>query len=440
MNYIKGNFKKLIITFIIIASASIAGGLVFGAGKVPLDISEEKVIEKYEKSQLKADYKLKGAKLVKEAKDENSIEIEVGGDTEFEPALRVSKWNDEVSFKIKAKMQGTDKKKHTLELENKKIKLDTPKKEYHFYSLPADEQNEDGGYEFEIILKEKPATNKVEFTIETDGLDFFYQPELTPEEEANGTLRPENVVGSYAVYYSTKKDDYSKIGGKNYKSGKAFHIYRPQIIDAVGKKAWGALNIDVGKKTLTVEIPQEFLDTAVYPVNHAAGLTFGYTTLGGSTTPNENTIKFESGQPASSGNGDKISVGVQLSVAGTVNYKCNIYTYVTATDAGAEITNGQTVEVAVTTTTKAWQDFTFSSAPSFTGGTNYHLASWADLWAGGTARIAFDYGAATEAAYKDIAYGAWPSPMTSESTSIYIHSIYTTYSLASSRNRLIIVQ
>ena len=68
-------------------------------------------------------------------------------------------------------------------------------------------------------------------------------------------------------------------GGKLYKAGKVGHIYRPKIIDSAGNWTWGILNIKNG--ILSVEILQKFLDDAVYPIRHAAGLTFGYTSNGG---------------------------------------------------------------------------------------------------------------------------------------------------------------
>jgi len=172
-------------------------------------------------------------------------------------------------------------------------------------------------FELEVLLLEKPKKNKVEFTVETKGLKFYYQPELTQKEKDDGAFRPENVVGSYAVYHESKTNNiiypFDKSGytldelnekvlseelvakinkktseveyytqGKKYRVGKAFHIYRPKIVDSAGTEVWGDLIVDTNKKVLTVEIPQEFLDNAVYPVRHAAGLTFGYTSAGGS--------------------------------------------------------------------------------------------------------------------------------------------------------------
>ena len=51
--------------------------------------------------------------------------------------------------------------------------------------------------------------------------------------------------------------------------------------DATGWKVWGELNIQVGIQTIT--IPQNFIDTAIYPIRYASGERFGYETQGGSS-------------------------------------------------------------------------------------------------------------------------------------------------------------
>jgi hypothetical protein len=68
------------------------------------------------------------------------------------------------------------------------------------------------------------------------------------------------------------------MGGMNYMAGKVGHIYRIKAIDANGDWTWGKQNIDVGKKLHTIELPQDWLDKAAYPV--VVDPTFGYTTLG----------------------------------------------------------------------------------------------------------------------------------------------------------------
>ena len=112
---------------------------------------------------------------------------------------------------------------------------------YRLYCVPkgllTEKDLPEGGYEYQINLKSKPATNVIEFTLETQGLDFFYQPPLTEEMDEhtaefgedievtgtdvkkNGKIvrhRPENIVGSYIVYASDSKINY--VGGKEYKA------------------------------------------------------------------------------------------------------------------------------------------------------------------------------------------------------------------------------
>jgi hypothetical protein len=75
--------------------------------------------------------------------------------------------------------------------------------EMHAYPLQPREGMEDGGFEIKIILQEK--SNVFAFPIEdAKDLDFFDQPKPSPEEVAEGTVRPENVINSYAVYPKAK--------------------------------------------------------------------------------------------------------------------------------------------------------------------------------------------------------------------------------------------
>jgi hypothetical protein len=259
--------------------------------------SSKNEVEKFYNSStsIKSEYTLAGTTLVKEAVDENSVKAVIGKEeaTNFEPSILLSRWDGEVALGVKSDISNIPAQDRTLSSDGNKIVLDTPKVKYQMYDLPKTEQMRDGGYEFEITLKEKPETNVVSLDIDTQNLDFFYQPPLNREKQRPGEtcsetqcwnnkgeevrLRPENVVGSYAVYYQNKKSgDYSLVGGKNYKTGKAFHIFRPRIEDAKGNWIWGNLNIDTQTGKLTVTIPREFLDNAIYPVRHAAGLTIGF--------------------------------------------------------------------------------------------------------------------------------------------------------------------
>ena len=243
------------------------------------------------------------------------ISIGIPDATEFKPEVNLNKWDGEVKMKISA----PEDKSQTVSFDKDKVQVNANNIDYRMYPIGT---INDGKFELDAVIKEKPSTNVFEWNIETENLDFFYQPPLNEENitSASGTPsydkrgkgvicteikctdkngatimeRPENVVGSYAVYYKGgKSGDYSQMGGKNYKTGKAFHIYRPLVTDAKGNKVWGELKIsprsDLGATSsqrsdpgssgiLSVTVPQSFLDSATYPVT--VDPTFGYDTTG----------------------------------------------------------------------------------------------------------------------------------------------------------------
>lgn len=224
-------------------------------------------------------------------------------------------------------------------------------------------------FDIDFTLQSKPDTNVFEYKIEgANDFDFFYQPELTPEEIAEGASRPENVVGSYAVYHKTKVSH--QIGSTNYATGKVYHIYRPKAIDANGVEQWSEISYVDG--VLTVTVPQKFLDDAVYPVR--VDPTFGYTSVGGTTrnltsTGHIHTAAFSLSED---GNVSSISVYRYKTSLGTSNIKGLIYEDDDADDYPEPLlTEAQPVEV---NTTPAWATSTFSVPASLASGT-YFLAS-----------------------------------------------------------------
>lgn len=253
-------------------------------------------------------------------------------ETPSQPYLKLNKWDSEVSLKVSIPYQisgegETDEAEEKLvyKANNKQIEFLAKKPEEittkdskgteHKFIV-----NEEGGVEFNTILETKPESNILEFPLEAKNLDFFYQPPLNEENQDKNltctettctdkdnnvvNFRPENVVGSYAVYYKDNKSgDFTQMGGKNYKAGKAFHIYRPKIWDANGKEVYGSLSVilnnsegspvNAGSKEsgtspeilrsaqndkLVVTIPQSFLDSATYPIT--VDPNFGYETPG----------------------------------------------------------------------------------------------------------------------------------------------------------------
>src|SRR5690606_29329123 len=121
-------------------------------------------------------------------------------------------------------------------------------------------------FEFDIRLTRIPDNNVFTYNIETDNLEFYYQSELTQDQIDQGTIQPENVTGSYAVYHSQRKTLYnSQSEAQKHQTGKAFHIYRPKIIAHDGQWTWGQLDIDTQAKTLAVTVNPDWLNQAAYP-------------------------------------------------------------------------------------------------------------------------------------------------------------------------------
>ena len=156
------------------------------------------------------------------------------------------------------------------------------------WRLTANEQNEDG-FEFDITLTTKPNNNVYTMSIETKGLIFSKQEAISDDKLKTEFMSP-RAVGSYAAYHDSKQSN-------EYKSGKAFHIYRPIIKDADGWEVWGDIEIDT---EMHITIPQDFIDNATYPI--VIDPTFGYTTVGSSFEVSDNKILASYVTLASAGN------------------------------------------------------------------------------------------------------------------------------------------
>jgi len=360
--------------------------------------------------------------------------VEVGDReaVDFKPHIKLNRWGEECFIKVG--LPTTKKIKSVIE--GNKVKWIQQDLEAHFYPLEPKtiiakdkdgrnvefKQNELGGFEFEVILKKKPKTNKIVLNIETQGLKFYYQPELTPEEIAEGAVRPDNVVGSYAVYHATRTNMHrGKADAEKYKCGKAFHIYRPKIVDAEGNWIWGELSVDEKAGTLTITIDQTWLDNAVYPVS--IDPNFGYETQGSGSTNVGMRIYGSWVECPATATAESITAYLTTANSGyKVSYA--IYDYVADDDAGSK--EGVTEEATLDGST-GWKTLNFSAPkPSLSANTKYFL-----LGSGSGAyqvKIAQDSYGSTKKVGKTIdSYPDWEDPLTGESGSLWIMSIYCTY-------------
>lgn len=284
----------------------------------------------------------------------DKIEVEIGDakQPDFKPQAKLMRWDNEVNFSLRAQEHPSA----IVETEGNLIKYITPEYEVHQYELDPGDIGEDGGLEFEWILPSKPSTNVLTATIQTKGLNFYYQPALTQEEIDEGASRPDNVIGSYAVYHATQ-GGMNRADGMEYKTGKAFHIYRPQATDDTGKQVWCDLHIDTDTGVLTVTVPQDFLDSAIYPI--VVDPTFGYTSVGASTVFSirtnggfDYTVRHGNGISApESGNVTQVDVALEtITNSASVDYTAFVNTEDTTANSHEELVSAEVTGVSITTT------------------------------------------------------------------------------------------
>ena len=310
------------------------------------------------------------------------------------PELRIKRFNDSVDLGVIYTDVSSQGGKNIL---SKKVEYKSKDIEVAIY--PDSETS----VEFEIILNKKPKKNIIEFKLENwKDFDFYYQGELSQKEKDEGFQRPENVIGSYAVYLKNSNG----ING----TGKVGHFYRPKINDSSGKEVWGEMKIKNG--ILSVSIPQEFLNTAVYPIHKAGGLTFGYTTAGVSSTQ----IAYSFGTRrygkyySMPNNGTLDSIVAYMSGSDTFSAKA----FLNQKDSVSSGSHGQIVAITNTGNTSAagWKTFTAGSQ-SLTSGTTYILNLVGKKDASITSRLYYDsidYNGSNSDTYNAFSSDGYTSP------------------------------
>jgi len=165
----------------------------------------------------------------------------------------------------------------------------------------------DTSFEYDCVLLREPETNIITLYLEGgENYDFLRQPDFVPDDF---------LKGSYAVY---KKETLIGEG-----TGKLCHIHRPQIIDARGRRCWGALA--VVNNELRITIPDNFLNEAVYPV-------IVDPTVGTSTVGSQYKHTWDADEPP-----EPLYIDIQIPVnrflvPETITGQCTAYLYSNADD------------------------------------------------------------------------------------------------------------
>jgi hypothetical protein len=284
------------------------------------------------------------------AKTDVPTKIIVGSKTgKFVPNINFSKWDDEAWLNINFPAVVTT--------QQPTISTDVISQTIGDYTFKW-YTKDDSILEHEIILGKKPPINTLTLNIDfPNGLEFFYQPALTIEE-AKTAIRPDNVVGSYAVYWNKTNDEY--------KTGKFCHIYAWEATDALGIKEKLTLNIDPIAKKMTLTIRQQYLNTATYPVKlMGMGDTFGQTSRGGSSDGTENIDRACSKASAPTGITSKIHGWIGTFEANH-NIKLGLYD-----DNSGTPNNRLATAVVINLPANKWptEDLSADYVASLTGGT-----------------------------------------------------------------------
>ncbi|MCR4275461.1 MAG: hypothetical protein NUV83_01770, partial [Candidatus Wolfebacteria bacterium] len=197
-------------------------------------------------------------------------------------------------------------------------------------------------------------------------------------------------------------------------TGKVGHIFRPKIIDSAGTEVWGDLHIENG--ILSVTIPQNFLDKAVYPV--IVDPTFGYTTIGatGGATP-ANYLVGTRANPTVTATGTVDSISIYGSGSG-VNFKGTVLN--TSMNI---ITNGVSPSGSFGAGA-GWVSANYTTKPTVSTGTDYYSGAVVN----GTATIYYDTGGgATDAFYDATNNFTTPTNPTDALDNPVLLSVYFTY-------------
>lgn len=297
---------------------------------------------------------------------ENGLHIDLVNS--YCPKLCLRRWDSQCYFTVNLK--DSFKFASSLDRSSNKLFLD----QHIFYVTP------DGKFEWETVFDKKPESNIISYTFDFHDLDFRYQdPIKLLRDRRKGIVSFDpNILGSFAVYHKRYRHN-------QFSTGKAFHIFRPEVIDANGNKTWCELVLYLN--VLSVIIPQWFLDSAKYPV--ILDPTIGYETLGATGISAGDEVLFYKITMPENGVLTKIH-------SGTASYEAPIayhalYANDTSEDPDSLIEEETTGYVPGDWPDGAWHEVNMAGTSSLVGGISYWIAIVANSTTNGGFRLRGDY-------------------------------------------------
>jgi len=318
-------------------------------------------------------------------------------------------WGENVGIKYRGKAKGRGRgegKRRSLKSQDEILEI----KETDEVTFPDGTKwsPEFGLVQFDFTFYTKPKSNHIVLDIDLPPkAELYYQPELTQEEIDEGCIRPDWVVGSYAVYLEGRK-----LG----------HFARPHATDANGNWTWGTLQWDESTKKLTKIIPQEWLDNAAYPIT--IDPTFGRTTAGGTGYTQRQQYQYSYGPFTAPENGTITDVYwygyIYRGNSGTMYYGVHDKG---AGDYPGTLLGSNSVGIGGGA---AWRSVSGLSIP-MTGGNTYYLSNTSTYW---TNYGYYDSGSSGNGLWRKYKPG-YASPLTDHNgSSIYLNSrLYSSYAV-----------
>lgn len=252
------------------------------------------------------------------------------------------------------------------------------------------------------------------------GLQFYPQPALTQAEIDEGCSRPDNVVGSYAVYYPVSGRILNALGEEveNYETGKFSHIYAAYLIDANDAQTKCTMTVEDG--VLSVALPSAWLDAATFPVR--LDPDFGYTSIGATTTNSNANVFNVRGPYSPASNGTITSLSIYCGATGAVSCTVGLYGW------SSSWPSSKVVDTAGgTLTANAWNQQATDSSPAIASATEYGICWNQD----GTWTMCYDAGSIGRGTVTSTTYSAGalsdPAPAGTLTASDRTFSVYGTY-------------
>lgn len=284
--------------------------------------------------------------------------------------------------------------------------------------------DDSGRLKWDKVFSSCPDLMRVRFKVrKSAGVNFYYQGALTEEEIADGCIRPDDIVGSYAVYCNKANN--------GYKTGKLCHIPRPFVIDATGNREWCVMTYEEISDTegmLRIDMPEDFMRNADYSLGDVRlDPTIGYTTAGGSASGGRLVVLQVAAMPAA---GTLSTMYGYAKMVSTTPGLIKVGMYNDNSGVPGTLFDGAD-EISVPSATVAW--YSSSGAGSLSSGSKYYPA----ITNNPNAYIYYDSSSANSNWYALTGYGMADNPALTAQDRKYSAYFEYTESVASSGGSLV---